>query len=347
MKGSTRIGIAATVAALAALFSGTALAALTPTFAVSGPRLGADSAFGPTVEVSWRASDDPVANLAIYVPVGYTLSSPASPSSTIGNVAASAQIGDRSNAVQALKGTIVGTPTAGAPSCDARTHRATWTMNLTLPGGEAYTVPLFVDDAAGAETAYASYRVVACLPPSDVPAGTAGRAPLGAKLLSARFNLDAFTGQGNGEQLWRSLSTPYTPRSGETNTAGAVEAQSIVRVPTVVTLAAKRVHRNRSTSVTLSGTLKENGAAIAKVPVTISSGPRTAQLSRLRVVTTDAVGGFTTSLSITKTRWFGATASIPQRSLDASACKPTFGVPCTSATVGAARVVGKAVKVAR
>src|SRR4051794_30128924 len=240
MKRSARIGVAAAVAALAASIAGSAYGALVPTFAVTGSRLGADQAFGPTLSLSTQAADDAVARVTIYVPPTYTLSSPASPSSTIGNVTATAQVTDAGNATQTLKGSIVGTPPANQnATCDPGTHVATWSMNLTVPGvGTALTVPMYVDQATGAETAYASYKVVVCLPPSDVPAGTAGRSPLGAKLISARFNLDNFTGGGNGENVWRTLWVPYAKGNGQANAAGSVEAQSIVRVPTTVVLGA-------------------------------------------------------------------------------------------------------------
>lgn len=342
MKGSARIGVAAAVAALAATFAGSALGALSPTFAVTGSRLGADQAFGPTVSVSTQATDDAVARLTIYVPPTYTLASPASPSSTIGNVTATALVADAGNAQQTLKGSIVGTPPANATAaCDPGTHVATWSMNLTVAGsGTALTVPMYVDQATGTETAYASYKVVVCLPPPDVPAGTAGRSPLGAKLVAATFNLDNFTGGGNGENVWRTLWVPYAKGTGQANVAGSVEAQSIVRVPTVVVLGAKKAKG----FVTLSGSVRELGNGIGGVSVTLGSGPRSTQLSKAKVVKTAPNGGFSARLKAKKVAWYGATAQVPQRSLGASFCKVTFNVPCVSVTVGASRVVGKAVK---
>jgi hypothetical protein len=349
MKRSTRIGVAAALAAVAAALAGTAAAALTPTVAVTGSRLGADQAFGPTFSISTAATDDPVARLTIYVPLDYTLASPASPSSTIGNVTATARIADAGNAAQTVKGSIVGTPPANvSAACDPGTHAATWSMNLTVPGaGTAVQIPMYVDQATGSDAAFASYKVVVCLPPPDVPAGTAGRSALGARLVSATFNLDNFTGGGNGDEVWRALLVPYAPGAGQANADGAVEAQSIVRVPTVVTLSAKRVKGKKATTVTLRGAVRETGNAIGGVAVTIGSGKSATKLKRLRAVRTAANGTFSTRASITKATWFGATAQVPQRTLAATFCKPTFGLPCVSATVGASRVVGKAIKVAR
>ena len=342
MKGSVRFAVVAAIAALAATFAGSALGALSPTFAVTGSRLGADQAFGPTLSLSTQAADDPVARVTIYVPPTYTLASPASPSSTIGNVTATAQVADAGNATQTLKGSIVGTPpTNQNAACDPGTHVAVWSMNLTVAGaGTALIVPMYVDQATGGETAYASYKVVICLPPPDVPAGTAGRSPLGAKLISATFDLDNFTGGANGENVWRTLWVPYAKGTGQANAGGSVEAQSIVRVPTTVVLSGKKANG----FVTLTGAVKELGNGIGGVSVTVGSGPRSTQLSKAKVVKTAPNGAFTARLKAKKVAWYGATAQVPQRSLGASFCKATFGVPCVSATVGASRVVGRAVK---
>jgi hypothetical protein len=342
MKVSVRIGVVGAITVIAATFAGSALGALTPTFAVTGSRLGADQASGPTLSLATNAADDPVARLTIYVPPTYTLASPASPSSTIGNVTATALVADAGNASQTLKGSIVGTPPANTTAaCDPGTHVATWSMNLTVPGvATALTVPMYVDQATAAETSYASYKVVVCLPPPDVPAGTAGRSPLGAKLISATFDLDNFTGGGNGENVWRTLWVPYAKGTGQPNAAGSVEAQSIVRVPTVVTLLARKAKG----VVTLTGAVKETGNGIGGVAVTIGSGPRSTQLKKAKVVKTASNGTFTARVAAKKSAWYGATAQVPRRSLAPSFCKATFGVPCVAATVGASRVVGKAVK---
>ena len=63
---------------------------------------------------------------------------------------------------------------------------------------------------------------------------------------------------------------------------------------------------------------------------------------------TGSAGTFSTRVRVAKSGWYVATASIPQRTLPAAQyCKPTFGVPCVSATIGASRVESKGVKVAR
>jgi hypothetical protein len=323
-KLSSRFLVAAAVAVAAAALAGPALAALSPTFAATAPRRGAGTAFGPTLSFATAATDEAVAKVTIYVPSGYTLSSPASPSSTIGNATASIRVGD---AVVQGKGTIAGVPagTTTPSACDDATHVAVWSMNLTAVG-QTVSVPMYVDAASGGETAYASYRIVIC-------------PPAAARLASATFDVAALTGGNEGDQLWRSLWTSVTGTE--------VEAQSIARTPTTVTLAAKRSKGKKATRVTLTGVLKEAGNPIGGIAVAIGAGPRPTQVRRVRTVRTNAAGRFSTSVSIAKATRFVPTASVPQRSLGASACKPTFGVPCVSATLGASLVVGDGVKVAR
>jgi hypothetical protein len=344
----SKLGALAVVSAFAAVFAGSAFGALSPTLAVSGSRLGADEAFGPTFRIATNATDEPVARFTVYVPLNWTLSSPSSPSSTIGTVNAKFRLADRSGSVVAGKGSIVA-DTKGAPgqasSCDNATHDAAWLMNVTVEG-QAVVVPMFVDRASGSEAAYASYRIVMCPPASEVAASTAGRAPLGAKLVEADFNVSAFTGgSAQGEQLWRVLATPFATGTASAATTGSVEAQSLMRSPTIVRLSAK--HTKGSRTVTLSGYLKENGSPIANVPIAIGSGTRSTRLKTLRTVRTSDNGTFSLRVALPKTLWFGATASIPERSLGPNTCKATFGVPCVSATIGAARVISKGIKVAR
>jgi hypothetical protein len=344
----SKLGALAAVAAFAAVFAGAAFGALSPTFAVSGSRLGADEAFGPTIRIAFNATDDPVARLTVYVPLNWTLSSPSSPSSTIGNVAAKFRLADRGGSIVAGKGSIVGDTKgtlAQTSSCDNATHEAAWLMNVTVEG-QALVIPMFVDRTTGSESAFAAYRIVMCPPASDVPASTAGRAPFGAKLVEAQFNVAAFTGgSAQGEQLWRVLVTPFAAGTATAAPTGGVEAQSLVRTPTIVRLTAK--HAKGTRTVTLSGYLKENGSPVAGVPIAVGSGVRSTQLKTARTVRTSAGGTFSLRLTLPKTLWFGASASIPERSLGANACKATFSVPCVSATIGAARVISKGIKVAR
>src|SRR5439155_1261575 len=87
--------------------------------------------------------------------------------------------------------------------------------------GTAGAAPIFVEATAATEAAFASYRLVVCLPPPDVPAGTPVRATFGAKLLDADFTVSALSGP-TGEQRWRALWTPYVPQQGKVNVAGTV-----------------------------------------------------------------------------------------------------------------------------
>jgi hypothetical protein len=75
------------------------------------------------------------------------------------------------------------------------THTAFWILNLSA-SGQTLQVPAFIDDIplTNPLSSTANTRIQICLPPPDVPAGTPGRAALGAKVVSATLNLtDVFS----------------------------------------------------------------------------------------------------------------------------------------------------------
>ena len=112
-----------------------------------------------------------------------------------------------------------------------------WNLHLTA-AGQTLDIPLYVVAANATETASGyQAKLVVCLPPPDVPAGTPGRATFGAKLLSASFGASSITQPvASGDYRWTSLFTPYNPGKGTPNPAGTVETQSIRHIPTQIKL---------------------------------------------------------------------------------------------------------------
>jgi hypothetical protein len=237
--------------------------------------------------------------------------------------------------------------------CDDVAHAAAWLMNLpTASGQPPLQIPMFVDKTAGAEAKLAVYRIVVCLPPPDVPAGTPGRASFGARLLFAQFDLNAFANPpANGEYRWRSLWTPYIPGTGAPNVAGTVESQSLVRLPTQVTIRATKVrvrrHGKVRTLVAISGRLSESGKPYPAAKVSLQDGKTKKSLYRLKAVFTKRDGTYVKKLYITKTSWFMAEIAMPPRVLGAAGCQPSFGpaVDCVSAFVGGNHILSNIVKV--
>lgn len=352
MKNLLRIGVVAAAGAFALAFAGGALAALNPKFIViSPPRTNQGSV---SINASVSQTDDPVAKITMYAPQGYQLNAP-NPGQKVGNVKATALAADLGNAVLPLNGQIMSVSPTDATvmqtgtTCDNTTHAATWMMQLTA-SGQQLNIPMFIDKTTGNESSLAVYKIVVCLPPPDLPQGTAGRAQFGAKLIAASFDMNAFTTPpATGEYRWRSVWTPYTPNTGQANATGAVESQSIVRLPTTVSLNVKKQRvkfRGKwRTLVTLSGKLSEAGNSIPAELVSLQAGPTKHRLSRLKTVMTTKNGTFVKKLYITKPQYFMAEVVLPNRVEGAAKCTASFGpsVNCVSAFIGGVHVLSSVV----
>jgi hypothetical protein len=172
------------------------------------------------------------------------------------------------------------------------TAAQTWDLHLTA-AGQTLDIPLYVVASSAAEAAAGfPTKLVVCLPPPDVPAGTPGRATFGAKLLSATFDSSAITQPAaTGDYRWTSLWTPYNPGKGTPNPAGTVETQAIRHIPTQIkqTITKKKltthkvVRRNGKrvtitiirTQVKFSAKVDANGAAPGNVSIsTTAAGKR-------------------------------------------------------------------------
>ena len=191
--------------------------------------------------------DDPVAALTFFVPVDYAALLAQPEGEVVGTITATAVAADLGNATLALKGDIIAASatttissagatvalgTAAVACTGTATHGAYWVLNLSA-AGQTLQVPAYVDDVPLTIplSSIANNTITFCLPPPDVPAGTPGRASLGAKLVSAnpqhhgrvqrgaevvhvarhRDALHAGNGQGQRRRE-RSRSSPSTGR---------------------------------------------------------------------------------------------------------------------------------------
>jgi hypothetical protein len=363
MKKTVRLALF-TCAAIASLaFAGSAFASFAPKLVVSSPT--AQAAGGPTV-IGVLASNahDPTAKVSIYVPSAYQIATPAL--GKLGDVTATAAAADLAGAVLPLTGELDAiAPTAttnGAAALCGVTPTQTWDLHLTA-AGQVLDIPLFVVAGAAPEVASGfTNKLVVCLPPPDVPAGTPGRAVFGAKLLSATFTSSAITQPTTaGDYRWTSLWTPYNPGKGTPNAAGSVEVQALRHIPTQVklTVTKKKVtvtkkikgkkHKIVHTLVKFSSTVSENSAAAASATITTTAGGK-------------KVGGASGSFSLAsgKSAVVKATAVVDSDSgsvptgatanpladlyyhdLGATACTASAifgGLPCADATVGGERL---------
>ncbi len=354
-----RLAVTATAVAGALAFTGSAVAAFTPKLSVPAP-----SAAGANVRVSVGATDDPTARFVLYAPNGTTGSFTAAPGSSLGKVTAHAQAADLGGAVLPLTGDVlVANPVdpaivAASNACDPVAHATILVLSLQA-AGQVLNIPLFVDASAGPEAGFSSFKLIVCLPPPDLPAGTPGRATFGAKLLDADFTISALVAPtAAGEQRWRSVWTPYVPQQGTANAAGAVEAQAVVRNPTLLQIAGQtkavkkkvkvkgKLVTKTTTKVTIFAALTEAAKGVGGVKVTFleslrpSSGFHTVAAFKTE---SDGIVGITGTL--VKTAYFKAVATLPDRELGAAGCAATFApVPCTSATVAGRALESKVIK---
>jgi hypothetical protein len=341
MRKSIRCALVAGVVVGALAATGSALAAFSPkTYVKTAPT-------GINIRVAVNATDDPTARFALYVPVAYTGNFSAAPGTVLGPVSAHAQAADLGGAILPLTGNVLvanpvdPTIVAASAACDPVPHAAIWVLSLTA-AGQTLNVPLFVDQAAGAEAALASFKLVVCLPPPDVPPGTPGRATFGAKLLDADFTVNALSAPtAAGTFVWRALWTPYNPGVGTVNAAGTVQTQALWFQPTTLSVASKVTTKRKkvkgkirvTNTVTVFGTLAAAGQGAPAQQIDIFAGTSASTLKKVKSVTTNGAGAYIVTAPLTKPTYYQARATSPDRELGPSLCAPGLPAPCISATV--------------
>ena len=354
-----RLAVATTVAAGALAFTGSALAAFTPKIFVA-PAVGG----GTNLRVAVGTGDDPTARFVAYAPPGTTGSFTAAPGTSLGKVTAHAQAADLGGAVLPLTGDVlVANPVdpaivAASNACDPVAHAAILVLNLSA-AGQTLNVPLFVDASSGGETSFSAFKLIVCLPPPDVPAGTPGRATFGAKLLDADFSISALVAPAAaGEHRWRSVWTPYVPTQGTPNAAGTVEVQALLRQPTQLLVAGQtklvkkkvkvkgKTVTRKSTRVAIVAALTEAGKGVGGIKVTfLESLTPSGNFRAVAAFKTESDGFVGIVGTLTRTAYFKVTATLVDRELGATGCTATFSpVPCTSATVSGRALESKVIK---
>ncbi len=310
-----------------------------------------------TVEIAHDDLDDPTASLTLYVPAGYDVALEQQPGTTIGAARGLVTAPDLRLARIVVSGTLTtradrstvshGGETVAlgelAERCTGkRSHSAFWV--LTLRGsGQTLELPLIVDGPS-ADARFAAATIRACLPPPDVPAGSAGRAPLGFELARMSISLrDVFRNRRQGERRWRLVETEYVRGLGVVNPSDRSEAQALVHAGGSILL--------RRPVVTLRD-------GVATVALRGRGSLPSNEEPRYRLYRGAARGSLRAALPLAiDDRAFAATVRVPRTSrpltiylqvraaietlgLGSSYCRPTFraeGVPCVYATrMGAA-----------
>lgn len=339
MRRTLRLGVLACVGVVALAVAGQAFAAYAPKLTAS------TTSAGTTISYMQVASDDAPLATTFFVPTGYAATLGQAAGSTIGTVTAQAAAADLGGATLPLTGTVVvsdaATLGASATTCTgSAAHSAFWVLVLTA-AGQTLQVPIYVDQIPIGNPlgAFATYTMTICLPPPDVPPGTAGRAAFGAKVIEASFTVKGVFTAPAGEARWRMRATPYAPGIGTPNAAGTVETQSIEKGAGAVTLAAKAAGKKKAA---VSGKVTQGGTGVAGATVQIKAGKKVIGTAK-----TDSSGNYKAAVKLpSASATLTATATVATQELGASACSATFPpVPCIGATSAGFSATSKAVKV--
>ena len=296
-----------------------------------------------TIKVSQAQTDAQPARISIYAPAGYTINASAAPGSKIGSTSGTVFSRDANIPLPLSGDVVVVPPTTNAPGCDPVPHIAVWNLALSV-AGQSINLPVHVDQLSGAEAALGSYKLVVCLAPDDIPVGTPGRSPNGARLLDATFTVDNVFTVPAGQSIWKTITTPYAASIGAPNAAGTVETRAFV-ADGAITLAKKANAAKRL--VKFTGKVTQGGAAVAGAKVSLLVNGKSAGFG----ARSNASGNFSIVLKKTgkkTTSTFQARTTVAERDITATGCaSPTPGVPggCVSATASPFTAVSAKIRI--
>jgi hypothetical protein len=294
-----------------------------------------------TIQVSQAQTDPQPLRISIYVPTGYSINSSAAPGTKIGSTTGTVFSRD-ANIPLPLSGDVVAVPpTTNAPGCDPVPHLAVWNLALSV-AGQTINLPVHVDQTTGADAALGAYKLVVCLAPDDVPLGTPGRSPNGARLLDATFTVDNIFTVPAGQSIWKAITTPWA--GGAPNAAGTVETRAVVGNGTVTL--AKKVNAPRRL-VKFTGKVTQSGTAVSGAKVTLLVNGKSAGFS----ARTNGSGSYSIVLKKTgkkTTSTFQARTTVAERDITTTGCaSPTPGVPggCVNATASTFTAVSAKIRI--
>jgi hypothetical protein len=296
-----------------------------------------------TIKVSQAQTDQEPARISIYVPSGYSINASAAPGSKIGATSGTVFSRDANIPLPLSGDVVVVPPTTNAPGCDPVPHIAVWNLALAV-AGQSINLPVHVDQLAGAEAALGAYKLVVCLAPDDVPVGTPGRSPNGARLLDATFTVDNVFTVPAGQSIWKAITTPYAAGTGAPNPAGTVETRAFVANGTA-TLAKKVSAAKRL--VKFTGRVTQSGTAVSGARVTLLVNGKSAGFA----ARTNGSGAYSIVLKKTgkkTTSTFQARTTVAERDITSTGCaSPTPGVPggCVSATASPFTAVSAKIRI--
>ncbi len=313
-----RIWTIAAALALALTLTSAAAGAYTPRLVVSGSNTSLGGRGETTIDLV--ESEGSTTGLTLYAPAGYSARLDQAPGSRAGSVVSAVASVDGADVE--LSGELVATDPAAlaADPCAPGPHAAAWLLALSGPG-VGVSVPVFVDPAAGDETAYASYRIRACL--GDVH----------LRQLTLRLANVLVNPRSTGAYTWRGLFTSAPEEA-------AVEARSTVLLPVKLVLGGRysaTAHR-----AVLTGSFAAAGEPLARQTLALWAGGSRSGLAR-----TDARGRFEVARAINRATTFHASISVPAQDVTATGCAdPVAPGGCVSAVVSPFTARSNAARVA-
>jgi hypothetical protein len=240
-----------------------------------------------TIKASVDPNDDPTAELQIILPSGMQVTTNQAPGTALGRVRAAVRALDLGGADLQLEGEVlVAAPgqvsAAVQEACVGGTPvTATWVLALSAPGRQL-EVPAFFVRFPGPHL-----DIYVCFGPPDVPVGTPGRAPFGAKLSSLEAT---FTGVFSASACtWTCAFYPYTPLVGEVNWDGVVSSSFSAVAPVAVRLTARKA----GAGATLVGRVTQGGVGQSAATVTMFGGSAPDKLRSLGRARVAFDGAFT------------------------------------------------------
>jgi hypothetical protein len=207
------------------------------------------------------------------------------------------------------------------------THTAVWVLHLTI-NDLPIDVPVSVDQTAGPEAAFSSYKLSICFRSPYIPPAQGGQ-PNGAKPFAAALSVGGvFTEPSASDLRWTGLFIPWKFGTATPNLGAAAESQAVVSYPVkfgitgkdVVThrVIGRRPHRRVVTvhKARIVGKITANGEGQAGVDYTLRAGGKKVASGK-----TNANGSFTRLIPLKKATRFTASASLAADNATGS-CNP-------------------------
>ena len=336
---SIRLAVFAAACACALGFSGTSLAAYNPSLVIANTNhaLGASAAL--VIGVGQDENDDATASTTIYVPPGYGITLGQAQGRQLGTLSGVVKVGSLGGQPREVRGALRADNPANyaTNSCAPGVHEAVWTLEFDVLGSP-YRGQIYVDRVAPGtpEAAYASAKLVLCLPSPYVPPPQG--APSGATLIVAAFSVGGVfrSPATRGSHAWNAVFVPYTPSTANPNPGNAAQSTSFVRLPVRFGLTVRRQKRGKRTFARATACISEAGQRIRGVRVLFYRGPNTRRARRVASGRTNSRGCFTTRIRVNARAVviYALVEEVPAR--QSGTCRPVLVPRCTEASIAPA-----------